>query len=94
MPKAFATIEHSQSYYAFYDELLAHVRAGFDEVQSGVQGDAWIWIFRDGEKVAVDTFYSMQFEINSDAESALLRDVIAHIGQKYPVRHYDEPREF
>lgn len=94
MPKAFATIEHASSYYDFFDELLPHIRAGFSDVQSGVQGDAWIWIFRDGEKVAVDTFYSMQFEINADDDSDLLRDVIAHIERKYPVRRYDEPREF
>lgn len=94
MPKAFATIEHSQSYYEFFNELLPHIRSAFDDVQSGVQGDAWIWIFRDGQKVAVDTFYSMQFEINADEDCALLRDVISHIERKFPVRLYSEPREF
>jgi hypothetical protein len=54
-----------------------------------MQGDAWIWITRNEQKVSVDTFYSMQFEIKSDCKNALLQDVIDTIRKKYPVLMYD-----
>jgi hypothetical protein len=47
---AFAVIEHSQSYHEFYDELLDYVKRHFLQVESGVQGDAWIWITRERAK--------------------------------------------
>lgn len=87
----FGVIDHTQSYEAFYAELLAYVQQEFDTIQSGLQGDAWIWIFQDDEKVELDTFQAMQFEIKSEAESALLRSVISHIRQKYPVTLFDLP---
>jgi len=90
---AFAVIEHSQSYYDVYDELLDHIKRRFSHVESGVQGDAWIWITQNEQKVAVDTFGAMQFEIKSDEKNALLQSVIDTIQQKYPVCLYDTPRE-
>ena len=66
MSYTYAVIEHSLDYYDFYDELLDYVQRHFDQVESGVQGDAWIWITKGSDKVSLDTFYSMQFEINSD----------------------------
>jgi hypothetical protein len=91
---AFAVIEHDRSYGDFYDELLAYIEKHFARIQSGLQGDAWIWITQDGQKVAVDTFTAMQFEIKSDRRNALLQAVIDTIRKKYPVRLYDPPREF
>jgi hypothetical protein len=88
MMTAFAVIEHSQSYHEFYDELLDYVKRHFSQVKSGVQGDAWIWITQEEQKVAVDTFGAMQFEIKSDDKSELLQSVIDTIRKKYPVRLY------
>jgi superoxide dismutase len=88
---AFAIIEHSQSYSEFYDELLDYVKRHFSQVKSGIQGDAWIWIMQDGQKVAVDTFSAMQFEIKSDDKSEFLQSVIDTIRRKYPVRLYARP---
>jgi hypothetical protein len=88
MSIAFAVIEHSQSYHEFYDELLDYVKRHFSQVESGIQGDAWIWITQEEKKVAVDTFSAMQFEIKSADNNALLQSVIDTIRAKYPVRIY------
>lgn len=93
MEIAFAVIEHSQSYYEFYEELLPHLEGHFACVESGVQGDAWIWIKENGQLVAVDTFSAMNFEIKSDSNNELLQAVIKIIQDKYPVRLYDPPKE-
>ena len=93
MSTAFAFIEHKQSYYDFYDDLLGYVTANFANVESGVQGDAWIWITQNNQKVSLDTFYSMQFEINSDSHNELLQAVIKTLSAKYPISIYDMPIE-
>jgi len=90
---AFAIIEHDQSYDVIYNELLQHIKSHFAHVESGIQGDAWIWITEEEKKVAVDTFSSMQFEIKSDGKNALLHSVIDTTQQKYPVHIYDTPIE-
>ena len=93
MNTAFAVIEHSQSYYDFYDELLNYLKRHFVCVEAGVQGDAWIWIKENKHKVAVDTFTAMQFEIKSNSKNALLQAVIDALQKKYAVRLYDTPTE-
>jgi len=90
---AFAVIEHSQRYYDFYNELLDHIKRHFAHVESGIQGDAWIYVTQEEQTVAVDTFCSMQFEIKSDGKNALLQSVIDTIQEKYPVRIYNTPIE-
>ena len=93
MSIAFAIIEHKQNYYDFYDELLGYIKENFSQIESGIQGDAWIWVKNNQQIVAIDTFYSMQFEINSDNENELLLSVIEIIKKRYPVRIYDAPIE-
>lgn len=93
MSFTYAVIEHSQEYSEFYDELLAFVQQHFSQVESGIQGDAWIWITDGSDKVALDTFYSMQFEINSNRQSPLLLSLLDLIQQKYSLSFYDKPIE-
>ena len=89
----YAIIEHSNSYYDFYEELLTFVKSNYRDVESGVQGDAWIWVKRDNVKVEIDTFYSMNFEIHAENKHQLLEAVINTIQEKYPIRIYDPPIE-
>jgi hypothetical protein len=93
MDISFAIIEHTQDYYEFYDVLLPYIKSHFVCVESGIQGDAWIWIEEKGQKVAIDTFHAMQFEIKSDSKHALLMAVIDIVQKRYPVRIYDSPIE-
>ena len=86
---AFAVIEHSKNYYEFYYELLDYITEYFPHTESGIQGDAYIWIKYNEHRVSVDTFGAMQFEIKSDSKNTLLQDVIETIQKKYPVRLYD-----
>jgi hypothetical protein len=90
---AFAVIDHKQNYYDFYDELLNFIKRHFANVESGIQGDAWIWVLQDKQKVSIDTFYSMQFEIQSESNCDLLQSVLKTIQSKYPVNRYNTPIE-
>jgi hypothetical protein len=93
MPTAYGVVDHREHYADVYSSLLDLITAKFAHVESGMQGDAWIWVFRDGQKVEIDTFYAMQFEINADEDGELLRDVVRTLQPKYPIRLYDPPIE-
>lgn len=93
MALTFGAVAHDRPYAEFFDELSARLAARFGTVESGIQGDAWIWIFREGLKVEVSTFYSERFEISAEQDHALLRDAIAFLQAAYGVRLYDPPIE-
>ena len=82
----YGEIETDKSYFAFYDELLAYVKKNFKDVESGFQGDAYIWIKNPNGKVSLDTFTSMRFEIKSDKNNGtLVQDVIKTLQKQYPL---------
>jgi hypothetical protein len=56
----FAELNYEGDYGAVHDELLHYLRQTFNNVESGHQGDSWIWILDGEEKVAIDTFTSMK----------------------------------
>lgn len=88
----FAEIESHKNYDDFYGELLAFIKVHFKNVESGHQGDAYIYITHDGEKVSLDTFSATNFEIKANAaSSSLLKVVIDTIEKQYSVRRYLEP---
>jgi len=59
----YGEIEAQENYCDFYEGLLEFIKAHFNNVESGLQGDAYICISAGSEKVSLDTFTSMNFEI-------------------------------
>jgi hypothetical protein len=87
----FAQIEYQEHYSDFHAELLAFVGRHFSQVQSGLQGDSWIWILDGGEKVAIDTFTSMKHQIKSPKAGAHVRKVIETLLSRFDMKVYEEP---
>lgn len=87
----FAEIEHREHYSELHAEPLAFVGARFAKVQSGLQGDSWIWILDGEEKVAIDTFTSMKHQIKSPRPGAHVRNVIEALRTRFAVKVYEEP---
>jgi len=46
----------------FY-EILQTLGEHFENIQSGTQGDNWIWIHLGEDRIEIDSFYSMELEI-------------------------------
>ena len=87
-----AELDYEPHYSELHDELVALVEAHFAETQHGLQGDSWIWIFEDGEKVAIDSFSSMKHQVKSAAQHGqLAKKVIAILSQRYRVIEFAEP---
>lgn len=88
----FADIEYREHCSEFHAELLAVVHEHFSNVQSGLQGDFWIWIFDGEEKVAIDTFTSMKHQIKSPRPGTHVRTVIETLQSHFALRVYAEPQ--
>ncbi len=92
----FAELVYDIHYSELHEELVEYICSHFDKVESGLQGDSWIWIF-DGknegvEKVAIDTFSAMKHQVKADTlDSVLAGKVITVLKAKYTVRVYDDP---
>lgn len=87
----FAEIGYQKHYSDFHAELLAFVGKHFSQVQSGLQGDSWIWILDGGEKVAIDTFTSMKHQIKSPKSGAHVRKVIETLLRQFEMKVYEKP---
>lgn len=49
-----------------FDEVLQTLMKHFEHIESGRQGDDWIWIhLTDEDKIEIDSFFSMQLEVKA-----------------------------
>ncbi len=87
----FAELEYEKHYSDVHAELVACLGRRFVRVQSGLQGDSWIWILDGEERVAVDTFTSMKHQIKSPKEGVHVQKVIATLRRQFDVRVYEQP---
>ncbi len=88
----FAEIFTDQHYNKFYSEVDSVIRSNFESVESGLQSDGWIWVLRDKEKVAIDTFSSMLFEVKCvDPRSKLLASVLNCLKENFELNVFDKP---
>lgn len=80
----FAELQYEQHYSDIHFELVEHLQVKFPDIQHGLQGDSWIWVFSGDEKVAVDTFSSMKHQVKSEnSKSKLVRRVIKSLSERY-----------
>ena len=88
----FAEMVYEQDYSEFHSALVGYIKTEFSDIEHGLQGDSWIWIFENEQKVEIDTFSSMKHQIKSPANSTVLATkVIEHIAAKYTLVVYPAP---
>jgi hypothetical protein len=87
----FADLQYHQPYSDVHDPLVALLRHHFQNVESGLQGDSWVWVLNDSHKVAIDTFTSMQHQVKSSEPSVLVNQVLGVLAHHYQLRVLDPP---
>ena len=89
----FAEMVYNQHYDDMHEPLLQLIKSRFKRVESGHQGDSYIWILEGEEKVVIDTFSSMKHQIKSESiNSTLVKIVIQAIQEKYMLIVFNEPK--
>ena len=51
----FGELQYDEHYSEIHADLVALIQDNFAHVESGLQGDSWIWITEGDEKVAIDS---------------------------------------
>lgn len=87
----FAELADRSPYWELHTELVAFLTSHFPQIQSGLQGDSWIWILDGEEKVSIDTFTSMKHQIKSDKPGPHVQKVIEVMRLRYAVNVYGTP---
>lgn len=87
----FAELEYPQHYDELHQPLVALLESHFDTIESGQQGDSWIWIFDGDEKVEIDTFYSMKHQVKAAHNGPLVQQVIKLLEGRFSLRRYQQP---
>ena len=88
----FAELKYERDYSDLHFELVEYLQSKFPDIEHGLQGDSWVWIFAGDEKVAVDTFSSMKHQVKSEQwNGGLVRQVIATLSERYKLTEFDEP---
>lgn len=87
----FAEFAYEMHYSDFHAELLERVMRHFSSVESGLQGDSWIWIFDGNAKVSIDTFTSMKHQIKSSSPGAHVQKVIDALRDEFQLHVHEEP---
>ncbi len=89
----YAEIQYEQHYSKIHSELVEFLESNFSDLQHGLQGDSWIWVFKNNEKVEIDTFYSMKHQIKSSSPGRLLvQEVIDSLSSKYDLLVFEDPK--
>ena len=87
----FAELQYDQPYSDAHSSLATLLGQHFQNIESGLQGDSWIWILDNGLKVSVDTFTSMHHQVKASRPSWLLNQVLAILAAQYKLRVMDPP---
>jgi hypothetical protein len=87
----FAELEYRKDYSEMHAELVAFARSRFSLVESGIQGDSWIWILDGEEKVQIDTFTSMKHQVKSAKPGPHVWKVVEALRGTYKMKIYETP---
>lgn len=92
MSSIFAELHYEQHYSEMHFELVEYLKSRYPDLDSGLQGDSWIWVFDGDEKVAIDTFSSMKHQIKSESSKGhLAKQIIAALSTRFELTEYGEP---
>lgn len=77
-----------------FEEILARLMQHYPDIQSGRQGDDWIWVHFDDDKVEIDSFTSMQLEVKAKRRhTAVVQKLVNFMEPRWVLQVFDPPKE-
>lgn len=77
-----------------FDEILQTLRKNFENIQSGRQGDDWIWIPLGDDKIEIDSFYSMQLEVKGKYRHFRVAvQIIQKMDSRWVLQFFSPPKQ-
>jgi len=77
----------------YFDEILQSLTEHFKDIQSGRQGDDWIWIHSGNDKIEIDSFYSMGLEVKGKRKHYMIAmQVVQYMRKNWIIQVFDPPK--
>ena len=76
-----------------FDEILQTLLKHFEIIQSGRQGDDWIWIHFGEDKIEIDSFFSMDLEVKGKyKQQAIATQILQKLENDWILQIFDPPK--
>lgn len=76
-----------------FDEILQSLMGQFKNVQSGRQGDDWIWLQLGEDRIEIDSFYSMELEVKGKRKHYMAAmQAIQNMDKSWILQVFDPPK--
>ena len=89
----FAELRYEGHYDYQHDNIVNCLQEAFPDLQSGHQGDSWIWVGDEDNRVSIDTFYSMTHQVKAASpDNALLGLVLNRLQSSFELEIFENPQ--
>lgn len=76
-----------------FEDILDRLMKFYPSVQFGRQGDDWIWIHVEDDKIEIDTFFSEQLEVKGrQRHSKTIKHILQVIEKEWILKRFDPPK--
>lgn len=76
-----------------FDEILQTLQKRFEYIEHGRQGDDWIWVHLENDKLEIDSFYSMNLEVKGRYEhTPVVGQILQALKDDWILQVFDPPK--
>lgn len=77
-----------------FEDILDRLAKYFQNIQFGRQGDDWIWIHVEDDRIEIDSFFSEQLEVKGRLKhSKAVRETLKFMEKGWILKRFDPPKE-
>ncbi|MBI2333896.1 MAG: hypothetical protein HYU84_17365 [Chloroflexi bacterium] len=77
-----------------FEDILDRLMKYYPSIQFGRQGDDWIWVHLEDDKVEIDSFTSKQLEVKGRQKQAkTVQHILKVIEKEWILKRFDPPKE-
>ena len=76
-----------------FDEIVQTLANHFENIQYGSQGDDWIWVHVEDDKIEIDSFFSMQLEVKGKYKYLpVSKRILKMLKDEWVLKVFDPPK--
>jgi hypothetical protein len=76
-----------------FEDILDRLMKFYPSIQFGRQGDDWIWVHVEDDKIEIDSFFSEQLEVKGrQRHSQTVNHILQVIEKEWILKRFDPPK--
>jgi hypothetical protein len=76
-----------------FEDILDRLMKFYPSIQFGRQGDDWIWVHVEDDKIEIDSFFSEQLEVKGrQRHLKTVRHILQVIEKEWILKRFDPPK--